>query len=448
MRLKVLAALPAQGPLRAAAATFQKSGEASLLREQFRAPDFLQFEPVFTAIPIGSGQIAEAASFSSAEQAELFVVESEIEVSHPAEVPEQVNGAKLYADPVVEPFITCGNTPPVGDTNHIAGLLDVPALRQKQLTGDGVAIAIVDTGINLQHLRAALGFMPRFDAQNSWSPRNVPHNPGAYPVGHGTMCAYDALIAAPQATLVDIPVLRSQSPGGAAISGTLGEALQAFSWLLSKRAVTFDPGGLGGYKALVVNNSWGMYQPSWDFPPGHPGRYADNPNHPFNLITGVLARSGIDILFAAGNCGADCPDQRCQGRTANTIMGANSLPDVLTVAGCDRTGQRVGYSSQGPGIPGLHREKPDLTAYTHFLGSQAFGAGTPDSGTSTACPVAAGVVAALRSSNRAAPAAVPPANLFASLRAAANQRPGSPPWNPDYGHGIINPLATAQMMGL
>lgn len=80
----------------------------------------------------------------------------------------------------------------------------------------------------------------------------------------------------------------------------------------------------------------------------------------------------------------------------HSITGANAHPDVLTLAGCDIHDDRVGYSSQGPAIPGMKRKKPDVTSYTHFLGSKAFGTGTPDSGTSTACPVAAGCVAAVR----------------------------------------------------
>jgi hypothetical protein len=54
------------------------------------------------------------------------------------------------------------------------------------------------------------------------------------------------------------------------------------------------------------------------------------------------------ILFAAGNCRADCPDSRCQGVTSNAIYGANGHPQVLCVAGVDTTKQRVGYSTIGP----------------------------------------------------------------------------------------------------
>jgi hypothetical protein len=196
-----------------------------------------------------------------------------------------------------------------------------------------------------------------------------------------------------------------------------------------------------------VSNSWGIFHPSWDFPPGHPGRFIDNPNHPFNILVGTLAGSGADIIFAAGNCGSQCADGRCQARTTETIMGSSALQDVLTLAGCDINDARVGYSSQGPSIAGMFQHKPDITAYTHFSGSEAFGPGSPDSGTSAACPVASGCVAALRTKIGAG--TVPPANLFASLRASARPRPGTAAgWNGDYGFGIIDPLAVATANGV
>ena len=69
---------------------------------------------------------------------------------------------------------------------------------------------------------------------------------------------------------------------------------------------------------------------------------------------------------------------------------------MLTVGGCDTNDQMVGYSSRGPSIAGMYQHKPDLVAYTHFLGSKVVGMHLPDTGVSAACPVAAGCVAALR----------------------------------------------------
>ena len=183
--------------------------------------------------------------------------------------------------------------------------------------------------------------------------------PGKHPVGHGTMCAYDVGIAAPKATLLDHALLLSETPGETAMSGLLSDAVLAYSKLLA--SIQAMP---ASRRALVVNNSWGMFSPAWDFPVGHPGNYSDNPAHPFNVIVASLEAAGADILFAAGNCGRDCPDGRCQFGTARPICGANSHPSVLSVAGVDTRKRRVGYSSQGPGR--LDPDKPDLSAYTHF----------------------------------------------------------------------------------
>jgi subtilisin family serine protease len=186
---------------------------------------------------------------------------------------------------------------------------------------------------------------------------------------------------------------------------------------------------------MVVSDSWGMFQPSWDFPVGDPRNYSDNPNHPFNRIVATLERAGADILFAAGNCGPDCPDGRCGGFTGNTIYGANSSPAVLAVAGVDITGLRVGYSSKGPGHLAPQR-KPDIAGFTHFKGSGVYPA---DGGTSAACPVVAGVVAAVRSKRPFRPgvASTSPAAIRQLFQTTALDR-GAPGWDIEYGYGIIN----------
>src|SRR5262249_37317763 len=158
--------------------------------------------------------------------------------------------------------------PPLGNAANVATNLHAAQLHAKHLDGTGVAVAVVDTGINLQHLQTKLGHMPKFDAAASWTPPGTPPPaPGAWPVNHATMCAYDALIAAPVATLVDFPVLSAHFPGsGSIMSGTLAAALVAYGFMLNSRA----SGRLKTFKALVASNSWGIFHPSWDFPAGHP----------------------------------------------------------------------------------------------------------------------------------------------------------------------------------
>ncbi|MFI9841555.1 S8 family peptidase [Nonomuraea sp. NPDC051941] len=334
----------------------------------------------------------------------------------------------VYADPVIATTRTCGGDPPVGTWHDVERLLNVPGLSAEGLDGSGVALAVLDTGINAAHTARQLGRGVTLDAERSWSPQGVSGKAGEFEVDHGTMCAFDTLIAAPQASLIDIPVLLSTRPGGSALDGLLSDAVSAFAHLRSVLAA--QPAET---RALVVSNSWGSFSPEWDFPVGHPGNYSDNAAHPFNLMVAELDRAGADVLFAAGNCGTQCPDGRCVYPN-RPIVGANSHPKALSVGGVDINGERVGYSSQGPGR--LTARKPDFCAYTHFSGSKAFGDDEPDSGTSAATPVAAGLVAAVRTlwpSTR-----LSPTQLRALLRRTAEDR-SEVGFDYDYGYGNVDP---------
>lgn len=447
MRISVLAVLPAQDAFRESAAASTARRRPTIAIESARVPPAFVLDPTFPAVAVGAGPGPGMSTESiRADRSENFVVRGFVEAAEAADIPPEMDGRPLFSDPVIAPFLTCGGTPAVGAVADVVSGLKLAAVHGRGLDGRDVAIAVMDTGINLNHLRAQMGVMPRFDAANSWRPPGGTVAPGAHPVDHGTMCAFDALIAAPAATLLDFPILSATAPGGAMTGRTLSGAVQAYAQLLAFWGVSFSPTGRH-YNGLVVTNSWGIYHPSWDFPPGHPGRYVDNPNHPFTALVSVLARAGADILFAAGNCGGQCADMRCQSRTTGSIMGANASPDVLTLAGCDTQDARVGYSSQGPSIAGMFAQKPDVTAYTHFLGSEAFGSGSADTGTSAACPVAAGCIAAIRT--RLAPATMPPQALFAQVMATARPGGGQPAgWNGDYGHGIMDPDAAAATCGV
>lgn len=337
--------------------------------------------------------------------------------------------AGVFADPRIENTLTCGGDPAIGTWHDVQTLLRVTDFAAAGMDGASVALAVVDTGINAAKVRDALGAPVTIDTARSWNPPGVNGTAGQFPVAHGSMCAFDALLSAPRASVLDIPVLQSKAHGGTVMDGLLSDALAAYAHL--RTVLTDQPEAT---RALVVSNSWGAFSPEWDFPVGQPGNYSDNPSHPFNVIVGSLEAAGADILFAAGNCGRDCPDSRCAYRE-RPITGANSHPGVLSIAGADTKGQRVGYSSQGPGR--LTDRKPDITAYTHFLGSTVFGANDPDTGTSAACPVAAGLVAAIRTVYPASK--LPPARLRELLQRTATAQPGG--YSYDYGYGVIDAAA-------
>jgi len=276
MRIPVILVVPTHAHLRSAATAAMTEMATGLDLAQAPSYPGVELDARFAPVPLGSAAVGGVATEEVAPtESQYFAVRGHVEVDAGVAPPSQAGDATVYSDPQISPMLTCGGSPPVGNAATVAGLLHVSRLQAKHLDGRHVAVAIVDTGINLPHLQLKIGHMPVFDAAASWTPPGTPPPaPGAWPVNHGTMCAFDALIAAPKATLVDFPVLSAHFPGGGSVmSGTLSAALAAYGFMLGSWA----SGRLHAYQALVASNSWGIFHPSWDFPPGHPGRYCDNP---------------------------------------------------------------------------------------------------------------------------------------------------------------------------
>ncbi len=97
----------------------------------------------------------------------------------------------------------------------------------------------------------------------------------------------------------------------------------------------------------------------------------------------------------------------------------------MTVGAANIDGQLIGYSSQGPAA--LDDMKPDFCSISHFKGYF-----DPDSGTSAATPIAAGVVALLIQ-------AIPDLDQELVKQALRNTALpiGQPKWNRHTGAGII-----------
>ena len=387
----------------------------------------------------------KALSLLAIEKSKKFLVRAYVSPASLAK-PGFNNDEPVWLDPDVRGVLALPPTnQATGDTEAVRQDLNAATLHDNGLYGAGVAVAIVDTGTCRPHLANRLGFNPALDVANSWTPPTVATRPGLHRIGHGTMCAYDVLAVAPNVTLLDYPLLLGRPAGEHTVSATIGEMMRGYFVLLWRWAVI----GSIPQTALVVNNSWGIFHPSLDdFPPTDPRRYIDNPNHAFRLYIGLLTAFGADVVFAAGNCGGGCPNAVCLQRTTRMIMGANAYDEVLTLAGCDIHDVRVCYSSQGPSIAGMPPQKPDITAYTQFLGSKVQRGPRgfePDTGTSAACAVASGCVAALRTARP--PTATDPATMIAVLKATAHPMGGAVP-NYDYGYGIVRPVAAGQSLGI
>ncbi len=335
---------------------------------------------------------------------------------------EKGNGViGVFANPEIDvaPPVTCEHGP-IGGLEDVRAALRVEALEKAGLTGKDVRIAIVDSGINGATNGPAGAPLAGSLGVRGWA-LDPAYVPGSAPIDHGTMVAYDALIAAPDATLLDY-ALFPRSAGVQPLKTFLDHAHAAFVDLID--LLEREPG------ALVVNNSWAMYTRSGDVDIKRPENYRANPAHPFNAITGALVAAGADVLFAAGNCGSGCPFSACGlldiGR-GNSIHGANSHPSVITVAAATVNHTRVRSSSQGPG--GLSAKKPDIGSFSEFAGSGVY---SMDGGTSAASPTAAGVIAALRQLDSDSP----PAVLKGVLQSTASFAGAK--WDEDLGYGILD----------
>ena len=112
-------------------------------------------------------------------------------------------------------------------------------------------------------------------------------------------------------------------------------------------------------------------------------------------------------------------------------------PEVITAGAVLTNEMWAGYSSQGPGPNKntLAREKPDFCAPSNFR--ETNDAAISNTGTSTACAMTAGIVAALRSKPSWHQKNVSPQRMLSALTQGARKTQGSS-WNGRLGHGILD----------
>jgi subtilisin family serine protease len=268
-------------------------------------------------------------------------------------------------------------------------LAGIDAAYASGLTGDQVVIAVIDTGIDVDH--------PAFAGRISPLSRNFVIDEVATDYrdldGHGTYVAgiiggdgspsgtYRGV--APGATLL---ILRACGTPGAR-SGDLASAIN----------YAVDHG------AQVINLSVGYPDPA--VVPGAPWVWSNSRTFEENALGGALAR-GIPCVVAAGN----------YGPTQSTVTHPGVMQEILTVGCADlnANGQSVSHlSSQGParrtsiipvggylpeaswnlvGVPVLPNDKPDVVAPggSRLAATEVGGCRTPH-GTGVTSASAAGV---------------------------------------------------------
>jgi serine protease AprX len=274
-------------------------------------------------------------------------------------------------------------------------------------TGDGISIAVIDTGIDGTHpdLCAAQEFCLDTPIQTIRNLKFIGRQTVADPVitieemvttdtssGHGTHVAGIAG-GAGVGSLVGADY-RGVAPGANLIGLAAGEAIEAVNVLA---AYDWAIEHAEAYNIRAINNSWG---------PGKGTPY--DPGHPVNLASDAAHAAGISVVFGAGN----------DGPTTDTLNMFSVHDTALSVAGGINTGHIAFFSSRG--VPGSDRWQPTITAPGYMIAAARSSTGfysalagvlgpSPDqvatedearyvvsSGTSMAAPHIAGVVALMQ----------------------------------------------------
>ena len=306
---------------------------------------------------------------------------------------------------------------------HAEGLRDATRNRR-------VNLVIVDQG-----LPAAFPFIGERDGWSVGDPlAPEPREPFTGTGRHAAMVARNALafVEPENVKLWDCPLLPDRIDR---LGVFLSYAHTVFGQLISKIDAYRERNPDSGSWVLV--NAWGVWDTSKDVPLPDSANYSRNINHALSKQVADLDDKGVDQIFAAGNCGQFCPPTRCgplDRGPGRSIHGVNSHPQVLTVGAVRADGTWVGYSAEGPGT--LAKDKPDLCAPTVFRETLLPFDGEDNSGTSAACGVAAGVVAAARA--RLGWSQLSPAKLRCLLRRSATPQGTDPTSRSRFGAGILN----------
>jgi serine protease AprX len=271
--------------------------------------------------------------------------------------------------------------------------IDDPRM-DKGYTGEGVTVALIDTGADGEH-KALAGKIVAFKDFVNNQTASYDDN------GHGTHCA--SLVAgekgmgvAPGAKLVVIKVMDQE---GACY---LSDALNALDWCLENK----ERYGIG-----VVSFSVGGESPS-------------DGTSLLDEACNKIVENGLVMCVAAGN----------SGPAASSIVIPGDAENVITVGAVDRSGNIFELSSRGPTAKG--DTKPDLVTLGVDVISALAGSKNGKSsisGTSMAVPQVSGAVALLLQ----AKSDLAPADLKRVLLKTADDL-GPSGLDNVYGYGALN----------
>ena len=380
---------------------------------------------------------------------------------------------------------------------HLYGDIQTPAVKARNsslypgawdlgVSGDGVVIAMVDTGVDNEHPGLSEKFVAGYDAvcyvhtdptcvlaggrveDGSYDPDDGNQ--------HGTACMgmaaatgidangeqTDFYGSAPDAALVDVRIGTDAGAGpfeNYLLSQEFYEsAMNGLQWIIDHKDDAWAGADESEYGIDIISLSWGITS--------HEAGGSDGSDmHSRILDTAMI--EGIVVSVAAGNDGPDNDGLSGMG-SSDLSVTVGATDDLNTI---DREDDTIaGYSSRGPrrdnadGNP-LNELKPEVTApgtniiqaeacvtsgaCNNFAGGDASDNGYTGrgSGTSYATPAVSGVMAMMIEANPdLSPAEIKEIlKLTAERRGAASAPDVDPFWNRDFGFGMVDAYAAVSM---
>ena len=354
------------------------------------------------------------------------------------------------------------------------------------VSGVGVNIAMVDTGVDNEHPGLNEKFVAGYDAvcylhtDPTCTAGGARETDGTYDPDdgnqHGTACmgmaaatGFDAsgaqtefYGAAPDAALVDVRIGTDAGAGpfeNAAVEQEIYEsAMNGIQWIIDNKDTAWQDADGTNYGIDILSLSWGITS--------HESGGSDG-NYMHDEILNEAMEAGIVVSVAAGNDGPDNDGLSGMGSSSLSIT-VGATDDLNTVIRDDDI--IAGYSSRGPradngdGNP-LNELKPEISApgsniiqaegcVTSGLCNNLLGGGAADngytsrgSGTSYATPSVSGIIALMLEANPdLSPAEVKEVlKLTAERRGEATQPDVDPFWNRDFGWGMADAYEATKM---
>ena len=278
------------------------------------------------------------------------------------------------------------------------------------VTGTGVVVANLDTGVDWQHPALQVAYRGYnkglinhvgnwFDATDAGATYPIdPHGHGTHTIG--TIVGADGIGVAPGARWIAIRVLNADGYG-------------FDSWIHAGFQWALAPNGDPSLAPNVLNNSWGS---------------PFSGDTTFQNDLRALRAVGILAVFSSGNDGPD----------PGTVGAPASLPEALAVGAIDDEDAVASFSSRGPSPWGEvrpHIVAPGVSVRSSIPGGRY----TTASGTSMAAPHVAGTIALMLSAN---PSLMITDTVFVLTRTAVPLSTTIP--NNDSGYGRIDAYAAVQ----